>query len=195
MNKENFELVLKTITENPACWDQTMWHCGTAHCFAGWAQILSGNVASPSTVRKVARIFLDLGQIEADYLFAPSRTLSDFNAFLIEGHAKTGYDSDGYNRAGYDSDGYNRAGYNRAGYDSDGYDCDEYDSDGYDCDGYNRAGYDCDGYDSEGYDRWGHNNEGYDRAGYNRAGYNSDGYNRDGEDIDDLDVNNKPRSI
>lgn len=35
------DLVLKTIEENPQHWDQNNWHCGTSHCFAGFAQLLS----------------------------------------------------------------------------------------------------------------------------------------------------------
>lgn len=36
--------VMAAIRANPKRWDQSRWHCGTTHCFAGWAQILAGKV-------------------------------------------------------------------------------------------------------------------------------------------------------
>ena len=72
MNKENFQKVLDQITAHPETWDQTDWHCGTTHCFAGWAQLLSGQPENVETVRRDARMFLDLSYAEADFLFAPS---------------------------------------------------------------------------------------------------------------------------
>jgi hypothetical protein len=128
MNRENYRKVLDQIEAHPETWNQSFWHCGTTHCFAGWAQILSGKPADDGTVRRDARIYLDLSLIEADYLFAPQRTLDDL---------RDGYNRDGYNRAGLDRDGYNRAGYNRDGYNRDGLDRD----------GLDRAGYDRDGLD------------------------------------------------
>ena len=103
MNKENYAKVLAQIEVHPETWKQDSWHCGTQHCFAGHAQILSGRPADDKTARRDARIFLDLSRVEADYFFQAYRTLKDFR--------------DGYNRAGYD-----RAGYDRDGYDSDGLD-------------------------------------------------------------------------
>lgn len=95
MNKENYKKVLDLIEANPECWKQTSWHCRTQHCFAGHAQILSGKMANDDTVRRDARIFLDLSKPEADYFFAGERTLEDFRA---------GYDRAGYKSAGYDRD-------------------------------------------------------------------------------------------
>ena len=141
-NIENCKLVLQKIKENPDQWNQGDWHCGTSHCFAGWAQILAGKEANDGTARRDARIFLGLNRHEADYYFSAYRTLDDLETVV----------EDGYNRAGYDCDCYNRAGYNRAGYDCDGYNRDGYNRAGYDCAGYNRAGYDCDGYDRDGLD-------------------------------------------
>ena len=143
MNQANYDAVIAKITENPACWDQMKWHCGTVHCFAGWAQILSGRQADGPTTRRDARKWLELTLAEADYLFAGQRTLGE----LVAGYNRDGYDSAGYDRDGYDSQGYDSAGYNRDGYDSAGYD-----RDGYDSDGYNRAGYHRDGYDRDGLD-------------------------------------------
>jgi len=117
MNIENFKLVLAKIESDPNCWDQRKWHCGTKHCFAGWAQILSGKKPDHHVVRKDARIFLGLGKDEADYLFDPERTLIDFkNAMEVD---LDGYHLDGYNRFGYNRDGYDRDGYDRDGLDID----------------------------------------------------------------------------
>lgn len=35
------ELVMRTIEENPGHWNQLRWHCGSSHCFAGFAQCLA----------------------------------------------------------------------------------------------------------------------------------------------------------
>lgn len=97
MNIENFKLVLDHIKAHPETWDQEVWHCGTHHCFAGWAQILSGvsliEYATPQgedTTPQVARKFLDVSQKEADYLFSARRTLWDFEAMLLD--AQEAYD-------------------------------------------------------------------------------------------------------
>jgi hypothetical protein len=36
--------ILAQVTHRPETWDQTTWHspCGTKHCIAGWACVLSG---------------------------------------------------------------------------------------------------------------------------------------------------------
>lgn len=102
MNTINYQKVLDQITQHPETWDQYTWHCGTTHCFAGWAQILSGQPACETTVRRDARIYLDLNLTEANYLFSRHRTLTDLT------NALAGYDRDGYNRDGYDCDGLDR---------------------------------------------------------------------------------------
>jgi hypothetical protein len=155
MNVENYKKVLDKIKGDPDSWKQSSWHCGTKHCFFGHAQIESGKPAVDDTVRRDARLFLQLGYADANYLSAPERTMGDFEDFLEidrDGYGRAGYDRDGYNRAGYDRDGYDRAGYDRDGYGRAGYDRAGYDRDGYDRDGYGRAGYDRDGYDRAGYD-------------------------------------------
>lgn len=45
------DLVLATIEANPSHWDQSDWHCGTSHCFAGFAQYLAvdWNLSMPAT--------------------------------------------------------------------------------------------------------------------------------------------------
>jgi len=132
MNIENFKLVLAKIESDPNCWDQSNWHCGTKHCFAGWAQILSGKEPNVHTVRTDAREFLDIDKPYADYLFDPDRTINDLKDIASGGYNCAGYDRDGYDRTGYDRAGYNRYGYNRYGYNRNRYNRDGYDSDGLD---------------------------------------------------------------
>ena len=122
MNVERYKLVLKHIEDNPENWDQTQWHCGTSHCFGGWAQILAGKPADSLTVRRDAREFLGLNAKEANYLFDQNRTLNDFRNELIYG--SDGFNLNGYRRDGFDHDGYSRNGYDRNGYDRAGYDDD-----------------------------------------------------------------------
>ena len=143
MNQANYDTVIAKITENPDCWDQTEWHCGTTHCFAGWAQILSGRQADGATTRRDARRWLELTWSEANYLFDAKRTIKDFR----DGYGRAGYHRAGYDSAGYDSQGYGRDGYGRGGYFRDGYDSDGYNRAGYGRDGYGRDGYDSDGLD------------------------------------------------
>jgi hypothetical protein len=145
MNVANYKRVLDKIKGDPDSWKQSSWHCGTQHCFFGHAQIEAGKFANDWTVRRDARLFLQLGYADANYLSATERTIADFEEFIE--HDRAGYDRDGYDR-----DGYNRDGYDRAGYDRDGYNRAGYNRDGYDRDGYNRAGYDRDGYNRDGYD-------------------------------------------
>jgi hypothetical protein len=177
MNKENVKKVLDAIKANPESWDQTQWHCGSSHCFAGHAQLMSGNPQDSRTTRRDARAFLDMSRVDADWAFAGHRTLDELKELLSDGYDRDGYDRDGYDRDGYDRDGYDRDSYNHDGYDHDGYDHDGYDRDGLDRDGYNRDGY---------------NRDGYNRDGLDRDGYNRDGYDRDGLDRDGLDRNNRP---
>ena len=99
MNKENVQKVLDLIEANPSCWNQEKWHCGTTHCFAGHAQILSGKQENVKTVRTDARIYLDLSLADADWAFYFLRTLEELKTLI--------------NHAGYNRYGYNHAGYNR----------------------------------------------------------------------------------
>ena len=110
MNKNRFQAILDKIKANPACWHQQAWHhpCGTAHCFAGHAQIDAGCKIDDATVRQDARIWLDLSLNDANYLFAARRTLDDFEAFAIGRHNRDDYTRDSYNRDGYDSDGLDK---------------------------------------------------------------------------------------
>ena len=119
MNREHYQQVLDQITAHPETWDQTQWHCGTTHCFAGWAQLLSGHPAKDATVRRHARMYLDLSFEEANWLFSTEITLAELQGFRNGDHeadySRAGYDRDGLDRAGYDRDGLDRQNRPRPG--------------------------------------------------------------------------------
>ena len=136
MNLENFNKVLAQIEANPSCWNQEDWHCGSSHCFGGWAQILSGKEANLETVRGDAREYLNISAVDANWLFRGTRTLEEIKSFPNLGHGS--FDPDGFDRDGFDRLGYNRSGYNRSGYDRSGYNRDGYNRDGCDRDGLDK---------------------------------------------------------
>lgn len=41
---ERLDLVMRTIEANPQHWQQCNWHCGTSHCFAGFAQCFAYDI-------------------------------------------------------------------------------------------------------------------------------------------------------
>lgn len=85
MNKANYALVLDKIKIFPEQWDQHVWHCDTKHCFAGWAQILSGAEEDRFTAARDAKVFLKISHNEARYLFDADRKLPDLVDFLENG--------------------------------------------------------------------------------------------------------------
>lgn len=78
MNLARYQQVLDQIRNHPETWKQEVWHtqCGTKHCVAGWAQVLSGQPVS-NMASEDARRWLDVSVSVADYLFASYRTLED----------------------------------------------------------------------------------------------------------------------
>ena len=86
MNQARYQRVLDQITDCPETWDQTNWHneCGTVHCFAGWAQIMSGNVMDWGSAKSDAREWLGLTHLQADYVFHGARSLKELQHFLQE---------------------------------------------------------------------------------------------------------------
>lgn len=88
MNLDNYKMVLDTIKRHPDQWDQTNWHghyiCRTTHCFAGWAQILSGREECGWRTRKDAMDWLGLEDQDAIYLFHSGRTLGELETFYVQ---------------------------------------------------------------------------------------------------------------
>lgn len=156
-NAENFKRVLDHIKANPCTWDQEAWHCGSAHCFFGWAQIMSGHVPSALLARRDGRVWLGLSRAEAQFLSAATRTIADFEAAMVDPARRVrdagGFDVNGYDSAGLDCHGRDRYGYDRNGRDRDGLDRNGFDTQGFDRSGHDRDGYNCLGFDDDGLDR------------------------------------------
>jgi hypothetical protein len=108
-NIENIKKVLEVIENNPETWDQSSWHCGTSHCFAGHAQILAGKEINDETCRRDARTFFGFTGFEADYFFYSYRTLEELKTSLdpnsLRNYDLYSLDEEGYDRYGYDEDG------------------------------------------------------------------------------------------
>lgn len=102
-----FERVLSAIKANPENWYQRQWHCGTSHCFAGFAEILDlidrgrfkcalDQVLSVSYKESIdqleveelrptfdiGRDVLNITAAQANWLFDTDRTLADFEKCL-----------------------------------------------------------------------------------------------------------------
>ena len=88
INKELLQLTLNTIKANPKHWNQGKWHCGTTHCFAGFAYLL--HMGLPLTTdeydlgedvilatKTIAVKILGITYYQANILFAPDNTLED----------------------------------------------------------------------------------------------------------------------
>ena len=108
--------VVNQILDKPSCWRQDTWHCGTSHCFGGWAQVLGGRPADEMTVQKDARELLEVDAGEASWLFAGYRSISELHGFVAAKLEGVDYfNRAGFNRAGFNRDGLDRDGFNRAG--------------------------------------------------------------------------------
>ncbi len=88
LNKKLLQLTLDTIKANPQHWDQQQWHCGTTHCFVGFAYLLHHNLPLTTTehdlgidilfrTRGEATILLGLAPYQANRLFSAGNTLED----------------------------------------------------------------------------------------------------------------------
>jgi hypothetical protein len=100
-NIERHNQIIEQIESNPKTWNQEYWHCGTAHCYGGWAQVFSGREPNEHTVMRDAREWLGLTRYQADSAFNANNTLT----FLKELPKLFSYDKDGFDR-----DGFNRYG-------------------------------------------------------------------------------------
>ena len=117
-NAERLKQVLTYIEQHPEEWRQSVWHCGSSHCFCGTAQILAGHAPGTGRIFDQVCEWLDLSRCEFDRLAHVNNTLEDL--YRIVGDLVAGYDRSGYDRNGYDRNGYDCNGYNRIGYDRDG---------------------------------------------------------------------------
>lgn len=82
---ERIGKVLGIIEARQDSWDQIEWHCGTSHCFGGFAQLLSRGLpltkACPLKLTEraeaEARVWLGLSEDEACDLFAGCNQIQD----------------------------------------------------------------------------------------------------------------------
>lgn len=69
MNTELLLQIRDKILEEPENFDMDNWHCGTAHCIAGWAQLMATKSTSPCFTNEDASDALELSYGEAMRLF------------------------------------------------------------------------------------------------------------------------------
>lgn len=72
VNKELLQLTLNTIKENPQHWNQQSWHCGTTHCFAGFAELLAKHIPI-DTEEQILIDKYNLGKNVLDYFSRTSK--------------------------------------------------------------------------------------------------------------------------
>lgn len=119
--------IIAKIEAEPENWNQAKWHCGTAHCYGGWAQILSGMPINTEFARRDARMALGLSVYEADALFD---SVNDLQFLKMSPTNILKYGASGYNRYGYDISDNDRNGSSKTDWscrnrrDSEGYDVD-----------------------------------------------------------------------
>ena len=93
INKELLQLTLNTIKANPKHWDQGKWHCGTTHCFAGFAYLLHMGLPLTTThhdlgvdilcqTRNIVKNLLGLTFDQANKLFLCDNTLEDLEHYV-----------------------------------------------------------------------------------------------------------------
>lgn len=65
VNVELLQKTLDTIKANPQHWDQKNWHCGTSHCFAGFAELIANNLSIETSNEQVRALKLN-GKLESN---------------------------------------------------------------------------------------------------------------------------------
>jgi hypothetical protein len=130
-NVERHNQIIDQIEKHPETWKQNDWHCGTTHCYGGWAQVFSGAKPKHLTGIQDARVWLGLTGYQADIAFFSRNTLE----FLKSLPELFSYDQDGYDRTGINQ--YGRNIYGNALYD-----------------GFDRYGCYSNGYDQYGLDKY-----------------------------------------
>lgn len=56
VNVELLQKTLDTIKANPQHWSQGTWHCGTSHCFAGFAELIANDISIETSADKLQDI-------------------------------------------------------------------------------------------------------------------------------------------
>lgn len=77
VHKDRLRTIIERIEANPTCWNQIRWHCNTAHCIAGHAQLDAGHAADDYKAERQARDWLGLLGGDAQWLFTSWRTLPE----------------------------------------------------------------------------------------------------------------------
>ena len=98
VNIELLQKTLDTIKANPEHWNQEQWHCGTSHCFAGFAELIANNLSIEMSCEQVRALRLN-GKLEdricsyaekllgitdddSDVLFDPYNTLEQLERMV-----------------------------------------------------------------------------------------------------------------
>ena len=84
---KNAALAYKTldyIKAHPKHWDQSVWHCGTTHCFGGFVELFTtGKEANAWELTwSVAKEALGIAEVEAAMLFDSVNTLADLEEII-----------------------------------------------------------------------------------------------------------------
>ena len=113
MTQSNSELhnrIIQQIEDYPDTWNQFDWHCGSAHCYGGWGQLISGISYNTADLYGVMTEKLGLTYSQAEYAFEPERTLEELKDLPDYVMDTGGYSENGYDHLGYDKDGFNKYG-------------------------------------------------------------------------------------
>lgn len=93
-NQANLEATLAAIEANPDHWNQTAWHCGTSHCFAGFAEMLRLQMNPTDEMPKghgclvdslATRDWLELTRSQWEWACSPMNTLDELRRVVKEG--------------------------------------------------------------------------------------------------------------
>lgn len=66
---------MNQILKHPKTWRQSAWHCGSSHCFAGWAQILGGLPAMEAGIESAFEELVGLTEEESYQFWNISNSL------------------------------------------------------------------------------------------------------------------------
>lgn len=56
VNVELLQKTLDTIEQLPQHWNQSFWHCGTSHCFGGFAELIANNIPIETSHDEIERL-------------------------------------------------------------------------------------------------------------------------------------------